>query len=777
MINKSNKLILLFICIVTVLVTMMQISCGKEYELIDDSQIFNQSQDEYFVYFMKDNCQYCEAISNEMIDYQSEAKEDESLIDLYVVNLNDGEKKSMILRAYSGKGAQGKDQDFYVDGATSYSELYIPGTPSLIYVYTENGVKVSRYVAEGKSSVQAIIDKLNETSSKYTVTYDLNYDNKIYTKTYNSWELNATFDIPSRKGYVFIGWQSEGVLVEEFENKDYSLKAVWLVDEYQYIKDTDIFNQSEEEYFVYFMKDNCQYCEKIKSDVLQYIYMSNTKEYTNMKKIYIVNLNTENEKSKILRSYQGEGGQGSDGYTFVEGLTSIDDMYVSATPTLIEVKNKTSYYVGSGSTEIAKVLDIYTVKNNEKVEYKEYTIKFDLGYDNQYLQDINYKEWQTITNFETPEREGYIFLGWEYNDTIITSISGGDYTLVASWLDEKYNRDIIDEEVFNQKEVKYLVYFMKDGCTYCNKIKEDVNDYIYKLLDEEYQNSTPLYVVNLKPSNGSKSKILRSYSGNNGEGDGSTFVTGVKNWDELYIPSTPTIISISYVDGEMDAKLEGIGSTNVSKVLKNNLMKNGDPIALRKSYTITFDLLDESLEKLNDLTFYHGASPQLPQPTKEGSIFIGWEDADKHAGEIITKLENKNYNLKAKWASIDQVKTVNVDQLFTQEEDCYIIFFTKSMKKYTEIMEEVLKLQLLKGVNIYACELTGTEIHKSYEGNDGEGYNNKFYVSKAQTWEELRIPNAPTIISLTKDTQNNLLNKQYIGVFSAEVLKILEGLW
>ena len=774
---RIKKILVMVIGVITTLIALLQISCGKEYELIDDSQIFNQIQEEYFVYFIKDNCQYCESISDEMIDYQQEAKKKDNLIDMYIVNLNNGEDKSMILRAYSGKGAQGKDNDFFVNGATSYSELYIPATPSLIYIYTENGEKISRYVAEGRSSVQNTVKKLYEAqSSKYTVNYDLNYDNKTYTKTYNNWELNVSFDIPTREGYTFIGWQSEGEFVEKFENKDYSLKAIWVVDEYEYILDTEIFSQPEEEYFIYFMKDSCQYCEMIKENVLQYIYMSNTKDHTNMRKLYIVNLNKDGVKSKLLRSYQGEGGQGGDNHMFIDGLTNIDDMYISATPTLIEIKKKTSYYVGSGSTEIKNILNIYTVKNNEEVSYKEYTIKFDLGYDNKTLPDIVYKEWQTITNFVTPTREGYIFLGWQHNDTIITSVTGGDYTLVASWLDEKYNRNIDDIDIFNQKEVKYLVYLMKDGCTYCNKIKEDVNEYIYNLFDEKYKNSTPLYIVNLKPTNGSRSQILRAYSGNGGEDDGNTFVTGAKSIDELYIPSTPTLISVSYVEGEMVAKLEAIGSTNVVKALEKNLVKDGNPIELRKNYTITFDLGDETLPKINNQIFYHGASPVLPNPSKEGNVFVGWEEIGSE-GNIVTKLENRNYNLKAKWASIEEVKKIDADQLFLQEKDCYIIFITKGMKKYNEIMEEVLKLQMLNDVNILACELTGTIIHKSYDGEDGEGYNNKYYVSKAQTWEELRIPNAPTIISITKDSQNGTLKKEYLGVFSAEVLKILEGLW
>ena len=74
------------------------------------------------------------------------------------------------------------------------------------------------------------------------------------------------------------------------------------------------------------------------------------------------------------------------------------------------------------------------------------------------------------------------------------------------------------------------------------------------------------------------------------------------------------------------------------------------------TYNISFDLDGGNA---NDLIskFTDGKDVTLPVPTKEGYKFIGWYDGET----LIEKLENKDYNLKAKWEKIEDPVTPDPD--------------------------------------------------------------------------------------------------------------------
>ena len=770
---------LILILTIVFCLTMLN-GCEKDYDLINDTDIFNQQEEKYFVFFIKDDCPYCESISSDVKDYIEKASKDSDLTKLYVVNINNG-TKSLINRSYSGSDAQGADKDYYVNGVSVYSDLYIPGTPSLIYVYTNNNQKVSRYITEGKTSVKNTLLGLlnNGITEEYKVKYDLNYDvdNKNYEEIYYSWQEKITLNVPVREGYTFIGWEENSILIDDtdLEKRNYDLKAVWSSNEYTYINDSEIFLQDENSYLVYFMKDECSYCNAIKEDVIKYLYKINTEIYKESKKIYIVNLSYNDSASIIYREYANADAQGSNGKTYVDGVNKYDDLYISATPTLIKVDEKdeikTSYFLASGSTDIKEALEYQLIKNGEKVDETKYKIEFDLGYDNLSMEPIEYYKWQTISKLPTPTRSEYVFNGWKLDDSVVSVIYDKDAKLVAQWISKEYYREIDDTEIFNQKENKYLVYFMKDGCTYCNKIKADVDDYITKSLSEEYKNSLKLYVVNLNDTDGKgRSIILRSYTGENGDGDGDTFVSGAQSWDQLYVPSTPTLISITFENNKNVVKLEGIGSTNVKNILQSNLVKGGTSVGERNKFSIEFDLMDDNLEKLENKEFYNGSTIELPTPIREGYIFVGWE----YNGNIITDVQYQNYKLNAKWVSINDGITISIEDLLIKDGKYYVIFVSEKMTKYTEIMQMVIEYQYKSQNNdLFICYSKNTVIDERYLGNDGEGYNKTFYVSKANSYEELRIPFTPCLISFDNTDERK---SEILGTFSSEVIKALKAI-
>ena len=454
-----KKIISIFL---TLILCIFYISCKNSLEklnIISDTQIFEQAEDEYLVFFFKDNCSYCEDVAPTVVKYQDKK------IPIYAVNLNNGEA-SAILRGDSGSDAQGPEKDYYVNGVTKYEDLYIPGTPSLIFVSKVGKEKQSRFVAEGKTSVLNVLGTLDD-NTKYDVIYKDGNNEKLVS--YYKWE-NATLANQKKENYILIGWKdidtNEIYNINKVIDKNYKLEAVWFENEYKYISDTEIFEQQEDDYLVFFMKDGCPYCEKNKEDVLRYIYQRTQQEYQTSIPLYVVNLNYGDYKSPILRTYK----DGQHDYN-IDGLTSIDDMYIPATPTLIEITNKVASYIGAGTTIIRNALSYFLVKDGQSVDREKYVISFDTGTD-EILSNIEYYKWDVVTDLPKPKKEGYIFSGWLLDNTVVTSVSGKSVTLTAKWLDQKYYREIEDYDIFNQKEKEYFVYFMKDGCTFCNKIKD-----------------------------------------------------------------------------------------------------------------------------------------------------------------------------------------------------------------------------------------------------------------------------------------------------------------
>ena len=113
-------------------------------------------------------------------------------------------------------------------------------------------------------------------------------------------------------------------------------------------------------------------------------------------------------------------------------------------------------------------------------------------------------------------------------------------------------RLIADKDIFNQKPNRYLVFFKKDGCSYCERIEKDIIEYSLNILEEEYKNSLSLYVINLKTSSYT-SPIIKNTKYD------SVHVDGVTNWEDLYVPSTPTLIEVYVENGISTAKLIAVG--------------------------------------------------------------------------------------------------------------------------------------------------------------------------------------------------------------------------
>ena len=125
------------------------------------------------------------------------------------------------------------------------------------------------------------------------------------------------------------------------------------------------------------------------------------------------------------------------------------------------MKKKTNIIIGSFIGVLVLIVILLVVLNNNK----KFTIEFDTQGGN-IFESIEVKKGETLPTIKEPIKEGYIFVGWFYNDILFdfnTKIEE-DIKLVARWEQKK-----IDTEV-------YVVKFdTQGGNTIANQIVEKGN--------------------------------------------------------------------------------------------------------------------------------------------------------------------------------------------------------------------------------------------------------------------------------------------------------------
>lgn len=131
--------------------------------------------------------------------------------------------------------------------------------------------------------------------------------------------------------------------------------------------------------------------------------------------------------------------------------------------------------------------------------------------------------------------------------------------------------EISGKEMFNQ-EGNYYIYFFKDDCEDCAQIEPIIEAYVEAVKEEaKYQSKSTVFGVNL--SKEENKKILRSFTGKLGQGEnGNFFVDDVTDWNNLYIPTTASLISIKTNSQNVTyAAFEAEGAQNIFNFLTTYL--------------------------------------------------------------------------------------------------------------------------------------------------------------------------------------------------------------
>ena len=186
------------------------------------------------------------------------------------------------------------------------------------------------------------------------------------------------------------------------------------------IEDVNIFNQIENEYFVYFYKTDCPYCDDVYDIVNDYLHSeANTK-------LYVCDLTN----SSLKKIYEGSDGQGTEGLFFVNGVTMYNELHIAAVPSLIKVSDGISEFIVSGRKKVIEYLDNILINiPNHVHQYKDgvcacgdkqvFTVFFK-DYDGKILKEEKVLYNNQAKPPQLSPREGYLFTGWDgdiYNIT------------------------------------------------------------------------------------------------------------------------------------------------------------------------------------------------------------------------------------------------------------------------------------------------------------------------------------------------------------------------
>lgn len=104
---------------------------------------------------------------------------------------------------------------------------------------------------------------------------------------------------------------------------------------------------------------------------------------------------------------------------------------------------------------------------------------------------------------------------------------------------------------------------------------------------------------------------------------------------------------------------------------------------IQKSYHINYELDGGSFSSEVNNTFQEASKYLLPTPTKEGHTFLGWYENQNGQEIKVTKLENRDYNLTAKW----EARTFQVRFVTNNDETIDPVEI-----KYGKLLEEPKKL-------------------------------------------------------------------------------------
>lgn len=141
-------------------------------------------------------------------------------------------------------------------------------------------------------------------------------------------------------------------------------------------------------------------------------------------------------------------------------------------------------------------------------------------------------------------------------------------------------KNLTQQQIYTQKEDRYYVFFYRENCSGC----EEVKPYVLKYVKQAKKNSKARKIYGFNLSDEKNKLIYRtnpdkehgqgSYINSSGETvKGIFFVDEVQKWDDLYIGTTPSLISVRVIDGVKKSYFICSGHAKIIDTLNSELNK------------------------------------------------------------------------------------------------------------------------------------------------------------------------------------------------------------
>lgn len=130
-------------------------------------------------------------------------------------------------------------------------------------------------------------------------------------------------------------------------------------------------------------------------------------------------------------------------------------------------------------------------------------------------------------------------------------------------------KNLKGKQLFEQ-EGKYLVLVYQDDCAGCDEAMAVVIQYNNLLKEGVFKDKRMVYGFDV--TKGEEASVYRLYKGENGQGtDEAFFVNDVTTWTELYIGSTPALLSVNTTGDKVLVRYVSQGSEAIIKSLSSFL--------------------------------------------------------------------------------------------------------------------------------------------------------------------------------------------------------------
>ena len=135
-------------------------------------------------------------------------------------------------------------------------------------------------------------------------------------------------------------------------------------------------------------------------------------------------------------------------------------------------------------------------------------------------------------------------------------------------------------------------------------------------------------------------------------------------------------------DGNLTAKREG---TLIVYVTALEYSAEAQVTVVIKNYSISLDVNGGDPLEETTIEFINSVRVVLPTPTKEGYIFLGWFEN----GELVSTLENKNYNLVAQWRPADLPVVVT----YSLDDNTYLSSYANKTALINDLVKDVQRIK------------------------------------------------------------------------------------